>query len=306
MGIHSPQMNTILGHLRRAVQTGQQPQPSLPPLRHRQMEDELQIVAEDTISRTPEIIDNTPGASADSIFHTHQLPPLNKDECPNLPPFTVRIEPLDSFTTARKYIDKDSTIRGKVAVLNLASDQYPGGGWRTTLCKTQEEALCYSSTLYITLKEEYYPWPNLGPGSDAGVYSPAIVIFKDDLDHSCVDLPEDKREIVAVLTVAAPRLPEVLNDRLLNSSDIHDLREKIKLAYRMAGHDGKQVLVLGAIGCGAYGCPPRHVAEEMKEILFDEEFVGWFKEVIFAVYPAGRTGQVNYDVFKEVFGAIES
>lgn len=99
--------------------------------------DELEIAAEDTISRTPEIIAATPGASADSIFHTHQLPPLKKDECPNFPPVAVRIEPLDSFTTARKYIQKDPTIRGKVAVLNLASDQYRAGGWRETLCKTQ-------------------------------------------------------------------------------------------------------------------------------------------------------------------------
>jgi len=99
--------------------------------------------------------------------------------------------------------------------------------------------------LYITLKEEYYPWPNLGPGSDAGIYSPAVVIFKDDLDHSCVDLPVDQRETVAVLTVAAPRGPRVLDGRFSNSSDVHDLREKIRLVYRMAGHNGKQALILG-------------------------------------------------------------
>jgi len=115
-----------------------------------------------------------------------------------------------------------------------------------------------------------------------------------------------------------------LNKRFANSSDVHDLREKVKLAYRMAAHDGKQVLVLGvcgrplrnpkfltdlhlgAMGCGVYGCPPQHVAEEMRAILFDEEFAGWFKEVISAVYPAGRTGMRNYDIFKEVFGALES
>jgi len=268
--------------------------------------DELEIVAEDTISRTPEIIAATPGASADSTFHARQLPPLNKDACPSFPPFTVRIEGLDSFTTARKLIQLDPTIRGKVAVLNLASDMYRAGGWRDTLCKTQEEALCYSSTLYITLKEEWYPWPNLGPGSDAGIYSPAIVIFKDDLDHSCVDLPVDKRETVAVLTVAAPRHPKVLDDRFANSSDLHDLREKARLVCRMAGHNGKHTLILGAMGCGAYGCPPRQVAEEMKAVLFDEEFVGWFKDVVFAVYPAGRTGKTNYDAFKEVFVALGS
>ena len=71
------------------------------------------------------------------------------------------------------------------------------------------------------------------------------MIFKDDLDHSCVDLPVDKRETVAILTVAAPRLPELLNSRILNSSDVHDLREKIRLTYRMAAHNRNQVLVLG-------------------------------------------------------------
>ena len=99
--------------------------------------DKLQIIAEDTISRTPEIIAATPGASTDSTFQAHQLPPLTKDACPNLPPFRVRIEGLDAFTTARKYIQIDPTIRGKVAVLNLASDIYRAGGWRDTLSKTQ-------------------------------------------------------------------------------------------------------------------------------------------------------------------------
>ena len=99
--------------------------------------DELHIVAEDTISRTPEIIAATPGASADSTFHAKQLPPLNKEDCPNVPPFTVKIEGLDAFTTARNCIQQDPTIGGKVAVLNLASDLYRAGGWRDTLCKTQ-------------------------------------------------------------------------------------------------------------------------------------------------------------------------
>ncbi|KAF9646212.1 hypothetical protein BDM02DRAFT_3189011 [Thelephora ganbajun] len=81
-------------------------------------------------------------------------------------------------------------------------------------------------------------------------------------------------ETVAVLTVAAPRLPEVSDGRFLNSSNLRDLREKIRLVYRMAPYNGKRVLVLGATGRDAYGCPPRQVAKEMKAILFDEEFVG--------------------------------
>ena len=71
------------------------------------------------------------------------------------------------------------------------------------------------------------------------------MIFKDDLDHDCVDLEVDKRETVAVLTVAAPRGPRISNDKFVKDSDVHDLREKIRLTYRMAGHNGKQVMILG-------------------------------------------------------------
>ena len=130
-------MNPILGFLRRAA--GQ----NLPRSRGllRRAMDDRQIIAEDTISRTPEIIAATPGASADSTFQAHQLPPLTKDACPNFPPYKVRIEGLDSFTTARKYIQIDPTIRGKVAVLNLASDIFRAGQWRQTLSKTQVRRL---------------------------------------------------------------------------------------------------------------------------------------------------------------------
>ena len=101
--------------------------------------------------------------------------------------------------------------------------------------------------MYETLKEEYYEWPNLGPGSVAGVYSPAVVIFKDDLDHDCKDLPVDKREVVSVITVSAPRVPDLTPDRLklANESDLEDFRGKIRLVYRMAGHNGQHALILG-------------------------------------------------------------
>lgn len=97
------------------------------------------------------------------------------------------------------------------------------------------------------MKPSYYPWPNLGLGSTAGVYSPAVVIFRDDLDHDCVELPESQRKVVSVITVAAPRCPELTTDGLSfrNASDLKDLRGKIRLVYRMAAVHKKTSLVLG-------------------------------------------------------------
>lgn len=59
------------------------------------------------------------------------------------------------------------------------------------------------------------------------------------------------------------------------------------------------------MGCGAYYCPPGQVADEMKSILLDDEFKGWFKTVIFAVYSSLTIGRGNFDIFTEAFEGVE-
>ncbi|KAJ7709026.1 hypothetical protein B0H17DRAFT_1156007 [Mycena rosella] len=265
-----------------------------------------ETVALDTIRRTPDIITEFTGrgASTESIFYRDQIRPL-----PVLDPRDERsaaeiaVINSDSYTAARNIIAESPDARGKTAVLNLASDEKPAGGWTKSLSRTQEEALCYSSTLYTTLKPEYYPWPNLGPGSVAGVFSPGVVIFKDDLDHGCADLPAEDRCVVSVITGAAPRHPELTPDQTTfkNPSDLDDLRGKIRLVYRMAVHHAQEFLVLAAMGCGAYFCPPKLVASEMKSILAEEEFRGRFRRIIFAIYSSNPTGAGNLEIFRQVF-----
>ncbi|KAG6918279.1 hypothetical protein DXG01_015371 [Tephrocybe rancida] len=231
---------------------------------------------------------------------------MNESSSPGFAEPVIKVVDSDSFTAARD-IMRDPAV-GKTAVLNLASDEFPAGGWVATLTKTQAQALCYSSTLYATLKPEYYPWPNTGPGSTAGVFSPGVVIFKDDLDHECADLPLDDRRVVSVITVAAPRRRPLNKEQTAfkDPSVLEDLRGKIRLIFRMAAHNGQQNLVLGALGCGAYRCPPTLVAEEMKVILMDAEFRGWFNHVVFAIYSSGEIGRRNFDVFSMVFAADSS
>ncbi|EPQ56549.1 hypothetical protein GLOTRDRAFT_75286 [Gloeophyllum trabeum ATCC 11539] len=265
-------------------------------------------IAEDTLARTPDIVASTPGASLDSTFIASQLPPLDRSKSPDFPSSKVSVINSDSFRAARGIIrEHPEEANGKVAVLNLASDEVRAGGWLYSLTSTQEEALCYSSTLYATLKEEYYPWPNLGPGSVAGVFSPAVVVFKDDLDHDCVDLPEDERILVSVITVAAPRGPKLTPDgeSLAREEDKRDFEGKIRLVYRMAASNGQHYMVLAAMGCGAYACPPRQVANMMKSILLEPEFKGWFRRVVFAVYSSTRNGPGNYGIFKEILDGVE-
>lgn len=268
-----------------------------------------QIIAEDNIAWSAAIAQSTTGGSLEGIFMPAQLPALAPSASPRLPRRQpVRVLNADAFAAARALLAADRTAA--VAVLNLASDARPGGGWRYTLGRTQEEALCFSSTLYATLREAWYPWPNLGPGSAAGAYSPGVVVFRDTLDKDLAELPADERAVVSVITVAAPRGPALAMEpggdgRLMfaRESDRDDLREKIRLVYRCAAHNGQTSLVLGAMGCGVYSCPQEVVAREMRTILEDGEFEGWFENVVFAVYAAGHVGQQNLEVFRREFAA---
>jgi hypothetical protein len=55
------------------------------------------------------------------------------------------------------------------------------------------------------------------------------------------------------------------------------------------------------MGCGAYRCPPRLVAVEMKAILCEPEFKGWFRRIVFAVYSKEDIGESNFVIFSEEF-----
>jgi hypothetical protein len=81
----------------------------------------------------------------------------------------------------------------------------------------------------------------------AGIYSPAVVVFKDDLDHHCVDLPIEDQVVVSVITVAAPCQPVLTPDGLAlqYDQDIRDFKAKIRLVLRIAARNGHDMLVLG-------------------------------------------------------------
>ncbi|KAI4729949.1 hypothetical protein E4T49_02303 [Aureobasidium sp. EXF-10728] len=264
-------------------------------------------ICEDTIKRSEQITATTPEASLSSTFITRSTYPKLSPLAPSFPDHQrepIEIIDSDSFLCARTILSTNPELRDKIAVLNLASDEEPGGGWKYSLSMTQEEALCYSSTLFQTLQPDWYPWTNTGEGSISGIFSPNIVVFKDTLDNECVDLSEDERVVVSVVTVAAPRRPELTEDgkRFKEQSVLEEFRDKVRLVLRCAAGEGKTVLVLGALGCGAYGCPPGLVAREMKEVLEEDEFRGWFEKVVFAVYAKGPVGKRNFELFREVFG----
>lgn len=259
-------------------------------------------ICHDTMRRSAAVSAETPGASTESIFiKLAELPPLSTTDSsfPNLYQRPVRICGGDTLAITRQMMQANPSTEGKVAVLNLASDRRPADDWNRKPWKTQEDALCYSSTLFATLKPSYYAnnkWPNLGPGSASGIFSPAVTIFRHDQEHNFAYLASQERKVVSIISIGAPRF--VKNQHPFNNpSHTRDLQEKIRLIYRLAAHKGKTFLVLGAMGCGAYNCPPTKIASEMRSILEEKEFEGWFQEIVFAIYGRGN----NYNAFTEEF-----
>ena len=191
----------------------------------------------------------------------------------------------------------------KIAVLNFAASQTPGGGiWKGS--RAQEESLCRSSTLYPSLRtdtarEGFYGFHEKGGfgwlASDTCIYSPDVIICKNDDDYIPARLSREEFVKIDVVTCAAPHIfrSVTISDEDLYA--IHLLRAKNIL--RVCAHNGVDILITGAFGCGAFKNPPAIVARAWREAL--TVYGGKFDSVIFAVY-CNKDETKNFEAFRDV------
>ncbi|KAL2287425.1 hypothetical protein FJTKL_05880 [Diaporthe vaccinii] len=239
------------------------------------------------------------------------------EDCPKHPKATIRVINEDTFDAAISMMASDNPNATKnppsrPAILNLASDTSPGGGWLNG-SMAQEEALCYRSSLSLSLHKRYYPWNVL-----QGIYTRDVVIIRSSQEngHKLVapDAPANELPVVSVLSVAAVRRPDLSDGQVLSSGakrkvfakngDRELTKSKMVLVLRMAASRGHDRLVLGALGCGAFKNPVEEVAECWKEVFEQQEFQGgWWKDVCFAVLD--RRNEGNFEVFEKTLGGME-
>ncbi|POS80848.1 hypothetical protein DHEL01_v200763 [Diaporthe helianthi] len=276
----------------------------------------LAIQAAQTGTALPFILKDLPNLKAhesELLTLGTDLPPLKKEDCPNHPKTTIKVINQDAFDAAISMMSSDNPDTSnrpptRPAVLNHASDTSPGGGWLNG-AMAQEEALCYRSSLSLSLHKRYYPFGDL-----QGIYTRDVVIVRSSLqkDHKLVDTDEpfDKLPVVSVLSVAALRLPDTATlagtqkSGFLNTEDRVTTKNKMMLVLRMAASRGHDRLVLGALGCGAFRNPVHEIAECWKEVFEEQEFSGgWWKEVWFAVMDK-KNGTIS-DTFEKTLGGLE-
>lgn len=173
-----------------------------------------------------------------------------------------------------------------------------------TGAQSQEESLCVRTTLYWSLREDYYRLPPLGC-----VYTPDVLVFRDEENR---DLAKRDRFYVDVISCAALRFPETEGGRYENVADREQMWEKMRLVMRAAARGGVGNVVLGAWGCGAYGNPAEEVAEGWRKVLVGAGKGGrgkvevWegIEEVVFAISTKTVEGRQQLEVFQKVFEGV--
>lgn len=161
----------------------------------------------------------------------------------------LRVVDADTLAAVAE-LPNPSAQRDRVAVLGMASPLRPGGGVLAG-ATSQEESLCLRSTLHASLCDEWYGLPDEGV-----VYSPDVPVFRaQDLADT---LKKADRWFVDIISCAAVRCPEPLADgeTYADPRDRDGMRARMMQVMRCARAKGVKKIVLGALGCGAYGNPP--------------------------------------------------
>ena len=196
------------------------------------------------------------------------------------------------------------------AAINMANQYRPGGGYLEG-SMAQEESLCRRSFLhhYLIANLDWYPMETRG----GCIYNPDVLVFRSPEAEGCKTLDEPFE--LAFLTCAAPSRPELRNKRfeigrfglnkeandfisgvisqhigeidktLLFSRDVeNEFVEKIRSILLVALDNGHDSVVLGAWGCGAFGCPALQVALLHRRVIFsDPRFLYGFRKIVFAI-----------------------
>ena len=241
-------------------------------------------------------VDIAPHVTA-SLKRTRYYAPDHAHALPTKGPHDTRFEVTNETTLSahRRHQAKGHNV----VSLNFASATHPGGGFLTG-ARAQEEYLCRSSALYLTLKD----WPMYGYHraeggilySDAMIYSPDVPVFRDD-EHAM--LPTHYH--ASFITSAAPLAKHASPAEFAQLPTV--LRVRITKILSLAQAHGHDSLILGAWGCGAFGNDGHQVADLFHRALTGD-FAGAFKEVTFAIVDTSPEKRF-ISPFARRFAAVE-
>ena len=126
--------------------------------------------------------------------------------------------------------------------------------------------------------------------SDRIIYSPGIVVFKDDSTYEKLPSPFP----VDVITCAAPYNVYGHEIELLKNTYI----KRLTNIFEAAAENDADVLILGAFGCGVFHNPPELMAETFRTLIRDK-YYPYFKNICFPLVKSAFIR--NYEVSSHIF-----
>lgn len=203
-----------------------------------------------------------------NIFYRE--PPYFTVDARDLETFKVLVEvkEIDCLLEAQR-LRKESNER--IAVLNMASRAIAGGGYKSG--EAAQEENIFRRTNYCTRLDSKYNYtspadkPNEMVGYPlaeyGGAYTRDVAVFRGE-EKDGYPLLDDPFTCDFV-AVHAPKLSKPAD---ITVDTCEKIFNKIVSLFKICIHNGCKVLVLGALGCGAYNNPPEVVARIFNHALF--------------------------------------
>ncbi len=246
-----------------------------------------------------------------TVFYKNDFHLSDTERCTN--PTIIEVQNIDCL-----YAGVQMKEQGyNPAILNMASRRNPGGGVATG-AGAQEETLFRRTNLFRSLyqfapyadqygiKQSGYQYPldrNYG-----GVYTPDAIYFRESEQKGYALL--DNPVCLSFITVAGMNHPDLKANGMIANHHVEPIKNKIRTIFRIGLVHGHNSLVLGALGCGAFHNPPRHVAQLFHEVIEEPEFKDKYCKIVFAILDDHNAHQShnpdgNFKPFMEEFEGVE-
>ena len=191
----------------------------------------------------------------------------------------IVLVPIDSTTAIFEFAAEGS----RTAVLNFANFFHQGGGFLSG-SSAQEEMLCQESDLYNVISnfDGFYSYNQTNFDAFAGdraIYSPDVIFVDENRTKSC-----------DVITCASVHLHRGMD--LKKNSKV--MKSRIEFIREIAEDQKVEILILGALGCGAFHQNPEEISKYFREAF--QNRCSSVKKIIYAILPGD-----NFDEFCETF-----
>jgi uncharacterized protein (TIGR02452 family) len=221
--------------------------------------------------------------------------PHNKTEIEEKIETVIQVKQCSTLEAVQYELEQNANI--SIAALNFASAKNPGGGFLKG-SNAQEESIARTSALYECLTkpgvEDYYrdnERERMCIYTESIIYSPQVPVFRSDSTGELLPKPY----LCSIITAPAVNY-KIAMQRLNNRETILDkFLNRAERVLAVALHNKHDVLVLGAWGCGVFGCDLIDCSQMFRRLLLIDgaRYLNVFKKVVFAIYD-----EKSYKEFK--------